>query len=160
MSNQNNGLPKDPMKLLEIKQAEILSKNPFTLEPEFRKRLAFIQTNARHLSILELSGDLENYKRLRAMSTTEEMNMLDASTFLNAASRLSPEDLKMTDEEYVQFIERTDEVVIHWNVLATPLNTEAMKEVEKEMSQPKIQVVKGTHLIGNKSKFNHNKIKK
>lgn len=160
MSNQNNGLPKDPMKLLEQKMAEVTSKTMFTLDPEQRKVLAFIQQNQKFLPILALSGELENYKRLVNLSQTEDMTMLDASMFLNAASRLSPNDLGMTIEEYIKYIERTDEVVIYWNVLCTPLQTEAMKEVEKEMSAPKIQVVKGTHLIGNKSKFNHNKIKK
>lgn len=117
-----------------------LEAGMFEMTPEQRERIAYVQDRARLLSIVELSGDLPTYRRLIAMERTCEMTLMDASYFINGASKLSPSELGMSLEEYADFIASNDQVVIAWNTQVLPLRTEAMEETQKQMTQaaPKI----------------------
>lgn len=114
---------------------EKLSTTLFMTTPEQRKHLAYLQSVQRFLSIVELSGQLENYKRLVKLSYNEPMTLMEASYFLNGCNRLRPNDIGMIEEEYVQLIERNDQIVIEWNKIVTPMKTATMKEVMTKMQK-------------------------
>lgn len=131
----NAAQQQDPEQALNILMAEKLSTTLFETTPEEREHLAWLQRQRKFLSIIELSGQIENYKKLVSLSTEDPMTLLEASFFLNGCNRLRPNDLGMNDEEYISLIERNDQVVIKWNNIVTPMKTAGMKEVMTKLTR-------------------------
>ena len=144
MSKKNNNMRVEHMKAAQAQNpetvyntimAEKLSSTIFEMNDAQREHVAFIQSMKSFFSILELSGDIDNYKKLVRIDSMEPMTILDASFFLNAANRLSPNDLGMSLEEYEDFIGRNDSVVLSWNAVVTPMKTVAMRETEVKLTK-------------------------
>lgn len=129
--------PLDPTKVFEDMLAVRLCNTKFEITAEQRAHIASIQDPEIlvKFSVLEMSGDIENYERLLTLDATEDLTLMDASFFLNAANRLSPADMGKTLSEYVTFLKANDEIVLAWNTIVTPLKTSVMREVRAKLDR-------------------------
>lgn len=137
--NNNKQQPEqlDPTKVFEDMLGERLCKTKFEITPEQRAHIAKIQDPEilKMFSVLEMSGDIDNYQRLLNLNPAEDLTLMDASFFLNAANRLSPADMGKTLSEYVDFLKANDEIVLAWNTIVTPLKTSVMRETRAKLDR-------------------------
>lgn len=146
MNKKNGSHPENPEQVFNRLLGERLASTIFEVSDDGKEHLLHLQSSAilELLSITDLSGDLSTYKRLVGLEFCAPISLMDASFFLNAASKLSPLSLGLTVQGYVKFIEINDEVVKEWNAIVMPMKTSAMREVQAKMSRqiaiPKKQI--------------------
>lgn len=150
--NQNE---QNPMELRDQMLAERLSKQNFELTPEQRELIAITQKPALLMQVPRtlLCGDSQAaYRHLTSLSETEDLNLLQASHFINLHDRVSPTQLGMTLDEYADYLERMQEVIELWNKIVNPMKVaaerEAMAMIAKKIHVPKKKII---HLPNSKN---------
>jgi hypothetical protein len=141
MSNQNK--PQDPTVLFNQLIAEKLVSTSFAISPEHRVHIATIQERINCISFSDLGKDLEGYKRLVGLALEGDINLLDASFFINGLDRLSPKQLEMSVDYYIQLLEVNSVVAECWNAQVMPIKTSVMREIQAKAQRNIIIPAKG-----------------
>jgi hypothetical protein len=141
MSNQNK--PQDPTVLFNQMIADKLASTMFAISPEHRVHIATIQEALSCFSFSDLGKDLEGYKKLTSLPLDGELNLLDASFFINGIDRLSPKQLDMSVDYYIQLLEVNSHVAECWNAQVMPIKTAIMREIQAKAQRNIIIPSKG-----------------
>jgi hypothetical protein len=141
MSDQKK--QQDPTVLFNQMIAEKLAATIFAISKEHRVHIATIQEAVICFSYSELGKDLEGYKRLTSLPLEGEINLLDASFFINGIDRVSPKQLDMSVDYYIQLLEVNSQVAECWNAQVMPIKTAIMREIQAKAQRNIIIPTKG-----------------
>lgn len=112
-----------------------LADNQFDITEDERAVIAQIQDRIHGASAAILGGDLERFKRLHEIGREGEINLLDASCFLNVVERLSPQSMSLSVKDYIELLENASQLATKWNAQVLPKKTSLMREIQAKLSR-------------------------